>query len=470
MASTTKDLGRVMPVAQGAYSATKAYVPLDIVSYNGGSYICLTANTGKAPTDMTCWQSLAMPGAVGNTGATGPQGPKGDKGDKGDTGVAGQSVWYFPYSIGSNASGRWWSDLKPTPTTTNPPKVGDTIVDIIGNVYQITNVVSSANYGGGGTFDFGSLLTSIKGPKGDTGSQGPKGDKGDTGPANIKLAELDTRNDNSIPSWYQSNYAQSIVTEFKSISTIKAGAILGGTFCNLTTIVSWKDYSGGLPVQIATNNANAGCFAYRVATSDTNWGAWQQMGAQGPKGDKGDTGAQGPKGDTGPTGPQGPKGDKGDTGSTGSTGAIGPQGPVGPAGAKGATGATGPQGPKGDTGSQGPTGATGPQGPAGKDAVSQILDTRSTNQTPGWYHTNNPKKVVTEFKSTDAIGITQALMPSGQTLGNYCSLTTETPYNDASGGSVFQTAKLVNQTRPVVLIRVGISDTSWSAWELTTTW
>lgn len=65
MASTTKDLGRVMPVAQGAYSATKAYVPLDIVSYNGGSYICLAATTGKAPTDMTCWQSLAMPGAAG---------------------------------------------------------------------------------------------------------------------------------------------------------------------------------------------------------------------------------------------------------------------------------------------------------------------------------------------------------------------------------------------------------------------
>lgn len=62
MASTTKDLGRVMPVAQGAYSVNKAYTPLDIVSYNGGSYICLAANTGKAPTDMTCWQSLAMPG------------------------------------------------------------------------------------------------------------------------------------------------------------------------------------------------------------------------------------------------------------------------------------------------------------------------------------------------------------------------------------------------------------------------
>jgi hypothetical protein len=125
------------------------------------------------------------------------------------------------------------------------------------------------------------------------------------------------------------------------------------------------------------------------------------------------------------------------------------------------------QGIKGDTG---PTGPQGPQGPAGKDAVSQILDTRSTNQTPGWYHINNPSKVVTEFKQTTAIGITQALMPSGQTLGSFCSLTTETPYNDASGGSVFQTAKLINQTRPVVLIRVGTSDTAWSAWELMTTW
>lgn len=59
------------------------------------------------------------------------------------------------------------------------------------------------------------------------------------------------------------------------------------------------------------------------------------QGIQGPKGDKGDTGAtgpqgpqgiQGPKGDTGATGPQG---QKGDTGATGATGPIGPQGPVG---------------------------------------------------------------------------------------------------------------------------------------------
>lgn len=326
MASTTKDLGRVMPVAQGAYSANKAYTPLDIVSYNGGSYICLAANTGKAPTDMTYWQSLAMRGSdgpagpAGKDGATGPTGatgPQGIQGIKGDTGPAGPKGDTGPQGIQG--------------------PIGKT------------------------------------GATGATGPQGAQGVKGDTGPT----------------------------------------------------------------------------------------------GPQGPKGDKGDTGSQGPqgiKGDTGPTGPKGDTGDKGDTGATG---------PVGPKGDTGDTGPQGPIGPKGDTGVAGKDGATGPQGPqgpAGKDAVSQILDTRSTNQSPIWYQTNNPKKVVTEFKQTAAIGITQALMPSGQTLGAYCSLTTETPLGDLSGGSVFQTAKLINQTRPVVLIRVGTSDTAWSAWELMTTW
>lgn len=306
MASTTKDLGRVMPVAQGAYSATKAYVPLDIVSYNGGSYICLTANTGTVPTDMTCWQSLAMPGAVGNTGATGPQGPKGDKGDKGDT-----------------------------------------------------------------------------------------------GPANIRLAEVDARNDNQPPSWYQSNYGQSIVTEFKTNSVINVDAILSGGFCNLTTIVSWVDSSGGLPVQIATNNTNAGRFAYRVATSSTDWGAWQQMGAQGPKGDTGATGVQGiqgVKGDTGATGPQGPKGDKGDTGATG---AVGPQGPVGPAGVKG------------------DTGAQGPQGPAGQDAVISDTGWRTDGITlRGCYVVNNspesaPKYRLVKLGSVKILYIQASLILTG---------------------------------------------------------
>ena len=145
-----------------------------------------------------------------------------------------------------------------------------------------------------------------RGPKGDKGDKGDTGPVGPQGPANVKLAESDTRSANNAPSWYLSNYGESIITEFKQTATIGVSSILTGTYCNLTTIVSWHDVSGGLPVQIATSNDNSGRFAYRVATSTSAWGAWQQMGAQGPKGDTGDRGPQGiqgPKGEQGNVGP-----------------------------------------------------------------------------------------------------------------------------------------------------------------------
>ena len=221
-------------------------------------------------------------GVQGPQGNVGPQGPKGDKGDTGPQGPAGDTGATGPQG----------------------PK-GDT----------------------GATGPQGPA--GPKGDKGDIGPQGPVGPKGDTGPqgpANVKLAEIDTRSDNNAPSWYLSNYGESIITEFKATVTIGVRSILTGDFCNLTTIVSWNDPTGGLPVQIATSNENSGRFAYRVATSTSAWGTWQQMGAQGPKGDKGDTGPvgqQGPKGDKGDQGIQGPKGDQGPRGPQG---AIGPRG------------------------------------------------------------------------------------------------------------------------------------------------
>lgn len=87
-------------------------------------------------------------------------------GAKGDM---GKSVWSYPYDRGANRLGSWWSDLKPAPTTDNPPKVGDTIIDLVGNIYQITNVVVGTTQEGGGLFDYGPMLTSIKGADGDPG-------------------------------------------------------------------------------------------------------------------------------------------------------------------------------------------------------------------------------------------------------------------------------------------------------------
>jgi hypothetical protein len=88
---------------------------------------------------------------------------------KGNDGDMGKSVWSYQYDRGANRLGSWWSDLKPTPTTDNPPKVGDTIIDLVGSIYQITNVVVGTAQQGGGLFDYGPMLTSVKGADGDPG-------------------------------------------------------------------------------------------------------------------------------------------------------------------------------------------------------------------------------------------------------------------------------------------------------------
>ena len=80
-----------------------------------------------------------------------------------------------------------------------------------------------------------------------------------------------------------------------------------------------------------------------------------------------------------------------------------------------------------------------------------IIDTRSTNQPPEWYFTNYPKQVVREFKYTSAIGL------SGEI---YCCLETMVPWSDSSGGYPRQIAT----SNGCQWIRVGISNTTWSAW------
>lgn len=81
----------------------------------------------------------------------------------------------------------------------------------------------------------------------------------------------------------------------------------------------------------------------------------------------------------------------------------------------------------------------------------QYPDTRNTNQTPDWYFKNYPRQSITEFKSCSAIGL------SGDT---YCSLLTEVPWGDASGGYPKQTASVLNKR----YWRVGTNGSTWGAW------
>lgn len=59
----TYNLGKFILTPKGVYSATTTYNRLDVVLYNGSSYICKTDETrGKTPTITTYWQLLAQAG------------------------------------------------------------------------------------------------------------------------------------------------------------------------------------------------------------------------------------------------------------------------------------------------------------------------------------------------------------------------------------------------------------------------
>lgn len=55
-------LGKVVPIARGTYNSSTQYAILDIVEYNGSSYIAKTNVQGQAPTNTTYWQLLAKQG------------------------------------------------------------------------------------------------------------------------------------------------------------------------------------------------------------------------------------------------------------------------------------------------------------------------------------------------------------------------------------------------------------------------
>ena len=58
--------GRVLIMPRGAYNPLATYEMLDIVSYNGSSYIAKGTTTGNLPTDGTYWQLSAYGGQAAN--------------------------------------------------------------------------------------------------------------------------------------------------------------------------------------------------------------------------------------------------------------------------------------------------------------------------------------------------------------------------------------------------------------------
>lgn len=91
-----------------------------------------------------------------------------------------------------------------------------------------------------------------------------------------------------------------------------------------------------------------------------------------------------------------------------------------------------------------------------KSRALEGVDTRNTNQTPHWYISNYPYRMIKEFKSTSAIGVDSILSE-----WVYCELITDVYYADWSGGGPFQIA--INKNKRA--IRYAESQSAWGEWQ-----
>ena len=66
-----QNLGRVAMVSKGEYSSATSYERLDIVTYEGSSYVCKKDSIGNLPTNTEYFDVLAEKGQNGENGADG---------------------------------------------------------------------------------------------------------------------------------------------------------------------------------------------------------------------------------------------------------------------------------------------------------------------------------------------------------------------------------------------------------------
>lgn len=106
------NLGRIALLPQGDYSGATAYTFLDVVRYNGASYVCKQATTGNLPTNTTYWMLLNSDGAQGTNGASGTNGSVWHSGTTVTGGVDGDYFFKTDTSdIYTKVAGSWGSPI-----------------------------------------------------------------------------------------------------------------------------------------------------------------------------------------------------------------------------------------------------------------------------------------------------------------------------------------------------------------------
>lgn len=175
------------------------------------------------------------------------KGPQGQRGETGPQGEKGGSVRIATVDVTDNSDVAF-SALTPS----DGVKVGDVVLDAMGQAYAVVSVNAGASTAHVGTAVPG---YTAKGPKGDVGPAGPRGENGTS--VTVKGAVSDK-------------------------SKLPADAVIGDTYVTSDDGHMW------------------------VKTSMSGDSQWTDLGAM--KGPKGDTGPAGPTGQQGTTGPQGPAG------------------------------------------------------------------------------------------------------------------------------------------------------------------
>lgn len=194
MAETSTRLGRVSLVPRGEYDPTATYNRLDIVEYEGSSYLVLADGvTGVTPAAGESYMLVAEKGDKGDTGATGAQGAKGDKGDTGPQGPQGPQ--------GDTGAQGPTGETGPQGPQGAPGADGTSFV-VLGRYDTLADLQAAHPIGSeGDAWAIGSAddndiylwdvdandwksvgsLQGPPGPQGAPGPQGPAGPKGDTG-------------------------------------------------------------------------------------------------------------------------------------------------------------------------------------------------------------------------------------------------------------------------------------------------
>lgn len=330
---------------QGDWQNNTAYVPSDIVYFQGQAYINVQPSSqSQDPTNADYWELLAASGVDGENGAQGPQGIPGFSGLPGPPGNAG-ITWLGPWDIETeygpgdavSFAGASFININDANGTQSPldPAYWELLADKgAEGVQGIQGVEGPSGLQGS------QGVTGLTGPTGSTGLQGvpgpdgaigPKGETGVEGPAGIEgpigltgPAGVDGADGIQGPAGMQWRGAWTTGTVYVVDDAVSFG---GSSYIN---------------IQTTTGNEAPSDAAY--------WNVLAVQGDTGPTGTQGNTGAdgapgmQGSPGIDGQQGIQGPAGADGIDGADGEDGAAGPEGAVGPAGVAGTPGQQGAKG------------------------------------------------------------------------------------------------------------------------------